>query len=588
MRTARNLISSILVILLFFAFLVAATPLSAAPAAQDATPAPPVPLTGKDLYTQYCAPCHGATGNGDGASASGLGVTPTAFADPNALAGKSLAELFDITKNGNMQRMMPPWKNTLNDGQIWDAVAYAWTLHTTSAQVEMGKAVYEANCASCHGTDGKGTSTGPNLTDFATTSKVSQASWAQVVTGGKGNMPAFGGKLSGAEQTAALEYARSLSFGGTMFRGALPKGTGVISGTVVNGTTGAKMPNLDVELAIFDQTSMLEQRSTQTDAAGFFRFTELPTDASLQFAGRVEYPQGIPNGSDFVAFEAGKSELNLPVSVFDTTTDPSGVRADRVHFILDFNSGLAQIAELMVFSLDGNRSYVGDGSGVLRFTLPAGAQDLQIDGDTKDGRFQTTADGFVDRLPMPPGQSVRQVLYHYTLPYSGDSLEFARTLPYPAANVNALISDVGEVVASDQMANQGVRQTQQGNFYNLAGQNLPAGQPITIRLSKLSSAAGAGVAPATTASGGTTINRLLLWVLIGLAAAGAAVLVFLPIARRRTAPAATGHGSRDELVDALARLDMAYEAGELSEAAYREQRLRLKAQLRDLAQRAGE
>ena len=86
------------------------------------------------------------------------------------------------------------------------------------------------------------------------------------------------------------------------------------------------------------------------------------------------------------------------------------MRADRVHFIMDFGPGQAQIAELMVFSLDGNRAYVGDGTGVLRFTLPAGAQGLAIDGDTQDGRYQVTADGFVDKLPLQPGESTRQVL----------------------------------------------------------------------------------------------------------------------------------------------------------------------------------
>ena len=92
--------------------------------------------------------------------------------------------------------------------------------------------------------------------------------------------------------------------------------------------TGAPMPDLTVELGIFDQTSLLEQRTAKTDGAGVFRLTDLPTDAGLVFAGRVEY-QGMPSSSDFIAFEPGRSELNLPLSVFETTTDASGVRADR-------------------------------------------------------------------------------------------------------------------------------------------------------------------------------------------------------------------------------------------------------------------
>jgi hypothetical protein len=53
--------------------------------------------------------------------------------------------------------------------------------------------------------------------------------------------------------------------------------------------------------------------------------------------------------------------------------------------------------------------------------------------------------------------------------------------------------------------------------------------------------------------------------------------------RQRTAGARAA-ATREDLVDALARLDMAHEAGEVSDVAYRDQRLRLKAQLRDLTQ----
>ncbi len=571
-------------------FLLSSIIVWAGPAGQDAAPVtPPQPLAGRASYAENCAPCHGAAGLGDGPAAAGLGVPPTALGRYEAIAARSWQELFEITKNGNMARMMPPWKNRLTDQEIWDTVAYAWTLHTSAAEVEQGKQLYDANCTACHGPDGRGLVPGaPDLSDFATTATVSQATWAAAVANGKGTMPGFAGKLTEAEQRAVLEYVRSLSLGGPLFRGPLEKGTGVISGTITNGTTGQPMPGLTVELGIFDHTELVEQRATETDATGRYLFTELPTDPQVIYAARVVYPAGVPYSSDFISFDTGQTEINLPVTVYETTSDPAGVRAERVHFIIEFDPALpgeALIAELIVFSLDGNRTYVGDGNAVLRFPLPAGATDLGINEEEIGGRFQATADGFVDLLPLRPGANVRQVLYRYSLPYTADRLELTRALPYPAAAVNALISDVGQTVSSPQLADQGKRATQGATYFNLAATNLPAGQEVTIRMTKLPSAQGGG------GSGGgvTAASRVVVFLLVGLAAAVAALLVAYPMLRGRVAPArATPAGlDREALLDALARLEDAHEAGEIPEAAYRDQRLRLKAQLRDLLSREG-
>jgi mono/diheme cytochrome c family protein len=35
------------------------------------------PVSGKEMYTQYCAPCHGADGKGSGPAASAMKVPPT-------------------------------------------------------------------------------------------------------------------------------------------------------------------------------------------------------------------------------------------------------------------------------------------------------------------------------------------------------------------------------------------------------------------------------------------------------------------------------------------------------------------------------
>ncbi len=541
----------------------------------------PQPLAGRQSYAQNCAPCHGPTGRGDGPSASGLTDPPTAFANYETVARLPLLAQFNITKNGNMQRMMPPWKNRLTDQEIWDAVSYAWTLHTSAEELASGQTIYQAQCATCHRADGKGQAPTPDLTDFAKTSAISQQAWAELLANGRGAMPAFGDKLSQAEQRAVLEYARSLSLG-PMFRAPLGQGAGIITGTITNKSNGQVVPNAAVELAIFDDMSLLETRKTTSDATGLYRFTDLPTDLSFAFVTRVVYPAGGLNyNSEPAQFLSGIQTLNLPVTVFETTADPAGVRADRVHFIVEFDGERAYIAEMVVFSLDGDKAYAGDGTGVLKFTLPPGAADLEIEGGEVGGRYLPAQDGFVDTAPLAPGQGTRQMLYRYSIPYTRSSLDLVRSLAYPAANVNVLVADVGAKVASEQLRDQTVRQTSGGAFISLSGQNVPANQPITLRFSDLplgvsGPAAGAGtLQPAAN-------DRALLLILIGAVGLMAALLVALPLLRHQNEPAAAAAG-QGSLVDALAQLDMLHRAGEISEEAYRDQRVRLKAQLLDMA-----
>lgn len=550
--------------------------------AQDAFPQKPDAIAGRAIYAQNCAPCHGTTGRGDGPSASGLGIPVTALADSEIVAARSLTEWFQITKNGNMPRMMPPWAGRLTDQQIWDVVAYAWTLHTSRTEVEMGRAVYALHCAGCHGVDGVARPPTPNLADFATTASVRDAAWAQVVANGKGTMPGFADKLSGAEQRAVLSYVRTLSFG-TAFRGPLAPGSGVITGTVINGTTGQPLPNYPVQLGIFDQTTELETRSGSTDAAGVYRFSDLPTDPDLVYMARVAYAAGRPYGSEPLSFTPGQTALALPVTVYEVTSDPSGIRAERVHYILEFDSSMGQpqllVAELLVFSLDGNRVYVGDGMAVLRFTLPAAAQEVEVSGSEVAGRFVSVEGGFVDTLPLLPGRGSRQVLYRYAIPLTGSTVEFVRSLAYPATNVNALIADVGQQVSSPQLVNQGVRQTQNGNYIVLAAESVAANQEVRLRLTGLPVGTGAS----TSSVGSGLSERVVLFSLLGLVGLVAAGLAAWTVRRQQASALQAEAATAEDLLAALADLQAAHAAGQVSEAAYRDQRLRLKAQLLDLA-----
>ncbi len=68
-----------------------------------------------------------------------------------------------------------------------------------------GMAIYEANCARCHGSDGTG-GRGPSLIEHIA-NHPDKASDIGIVTIGGENMPSFGDKLSEAEIVAVIDYA---------------------------------------------------------------------------------------------------------------------------------------------------------------------------------------------------------------------------------------------------------------------------------------------------------------------------------------------------------------------------------------------
>lgn len=74
------------------------------------------------------------------------------------------------------------------------------------AEVEAGQAIFEANCARCHGSDGGGTNIGRNLVDVA--QEADRSRHIMSVTDGRGGMPAFGGDLAEDEISAAVSYVR--------------------------------------------------------------------------------------------------------------------------------------------------------------------------------------------------------------------------------------------------------------------------------------------------------------------------------------------------------------------------------------------
>ncbi len=82
---------------------------------------------GRENYTIYCAPCHGALGDGNGITKQyGMGATPTFHSD--ILRGVPEGHIFDIITNGTANRNMLPYADKLSPKERWGVVAYVRAL----------------------------------------------------------------------------------------------------------------------------------------------------------------------------------------------------------------------------------------------------------------------------------------------------------------------------------------------------------------------------------------------------------------------------------------------------------------------------
>ncbi len=96
------------------------------------------------------------------------------------------------------------------------ALAVAST--AAAADLELGKKVYAAKCASCHGADGKGNAKMAGMLkitipDLSGSKGKSDAELLKLLAEGKKPMPSFAKGLSKDEMEAVLSYAKALAKG---------------------------------------------------------------------------------------------------------------------------------------------------------------------------------------------------------------------------------------------------------------------------------------------------------------------------------------------------------------------------------------
>ena len=442
----------------------------------------------------------------------------------------------------------------------------------TAPDIEAGALIYADKCAACHGPEGLGDGELANGLAFAPAPlgdpDFAQAAdpleWYRAVTVGNLDrlMPGFV-SLTDQQRWDVVGYALSLSATTTRTNesnvaSALEPALQLVTvtGMIFNGSAGASLPaELEVSLLAYDGDQEVVNEQVSAGSDGSFKFEDLEYVPGRLFFSTVDHG-GLTYRSDVVHAASDGSAVELPITIFETTNDPSAMRVERLHLIFDYPAeDILRVLELWILANDSDRVLTMP----LQIALPEGATNLIFEDGDLGGRYQITDDGFLDLEPIPPGTGIDHLVFGFDLPID-QSVNFDQRMLHTVDAVSVLIPENGPRVS-------GLQDLGEQDFGGLRMQSYSTGtlvsdDTLSFRVS----------APSTTSSPPTAA-------IVGAGALVISTLVagrFWIGARRSRQP--IGH---QDLVLAIARLDDDYEAGELSEREWRRQRDRLKRQALD-------
>ena len=580
---------------------------------------PPDASKGETVYIEKCAPCHGSTGLGNGSRASSLPNPVPAIGTPEIARRSTPTEWYTIVTEGNLERFMPPFES-LSDRQRWDVVAYAYNLSADPESIANGQALYEVLCINCHGVSGKGdgdqnntfSNPPPDFTDQEFMASKSAADFYQaVVEGVRLDMPSFEDQLIERERWALADYLRSFVFpplyllkaegDNELFSQEIDPGDGTlldsepsimgnVVGEVFNNSGGEVPSGLEVTLYGFEHDTPTLTTTTELESDGTYSFEDIDLPVGHIFFATVDYG-GTRYASNMAVIEEGIEAIMLPIEVYDSTDDSSGLVVDRLHYFFELlEPETLRIVELYVISNPSNLTVVPDEDSqtTIAFELPEAASSLEILDSNIGERFVMTENGFADTFPIQPGEGENQVVFAYDLPYDG-RLEFSRPVNLLTNAVVILIPEDGISVKGNDISDGGTRDVEGMPYHIYNGGGLLPGDEFSVMLS------GKGTLSFLGITGDDNTNLLLGIGIFGIVLVAAGVWFYLrsktkPEDKDETIEAQTDVGlngidNSETAMDAILALDDLYKEGQLPEEAYLERRAELKLHLKQLIER---
>jgi len=211
-----------------------------------------------------------------------------------------------------------------------------------------------------------------------------------------------------------------------------------VSGRIVNATTAAAVPGLTVTLHM--QTAQTQDALTAvTDAQGRFRFADIAVDPAVVYAVSARYQDAL-YGAQINLRDGAPPPLTI--QVYDAAYDLDVIRVDSSSLLFaDTDRATQTIAALEIVKVvnDSDHTFVPGSQGpmsLLRFGLPPGSDDLQVDTRLLGADVVQVDRGFAVLGSVPPG--AHDIMFTYTFPYDGAETTISKSFPFGANSLRVL------------------------------------------------------------------------------------------------------------------------------------------------------
>ena len=363
---------------------------------------------------------------------------------------------------------------------------------------------------------------------------------------------------------------------------ALDDERGTIAGVVTNGTTNEPQQGVEMRLlgGLQDEEGNFSQEISEvatSDGRGRFEFKGLPSGEDRAYVLDAAFDGGsFPGG--VVTIPSAGDIIEIEQRVWDTTTDPRAIVIQRNNmFLLQGDEGANVIDSYTIINVS-EEAYIGRGAGTrttsdespaptLSFSFPEGAEGIQIaESDLDIPELLSTETGVGITSAVPPNET--RITFAYSLRVNTGQVDLSRRALYPILNLG-VFAEPPFVIDSTRLFEDG-EVTIEGETYTRyrSEEDVTEGNSV----------------PMIATAQADNDSALIL----GAIAAGGllvAILAFALVRRRTPRPAATqkptppSDETRDDLLVAIARLDLDYRNGKVGHDQWDAQRAELKSRL---------